>query len=153
MSSHIIQVDFMLLLLLLSVTKIIICLNRARWLIQHVNTIVKCICASHIVMRSYRETVSFVNVSPIDAFDVFESYEVFVLSIRACYALVLSILLLQAWIALYESETIWWVFAWPPLYSKYYNKWNPLILYHIIIITIRYAEFRRIWNKSWCRIS
>ena len=51
----------------------------------------KCICASHIVMRSYCETVIFVNVSPIDAFDVFESCEVFVLSIRALYALAISI--------------------------------------------------------------
>ena len=51
------------------------------------------ICGAHIVMRSYRETVSFVNLSPIDAFDVFESYEVFVVSIRALYALVLSIYL------------------------------------------------------------
>ena len=50
-----------------------------------------CICAAHIVMRSYRETVSFVNVSPIDAFDVFESYEVFLFAIRAFYAMALSI--------------------------------------------------------------
>ena len=41
-------------------------------------------------MRSDCEIVSFVNVSPIDAFDVSESYEVFLFSIRAFYALVLS---------------------------------------------------------------
>ena len=42
-------------------------------------------------MRSYRETVSVVNVSPIDAFDVFEFRDVFDLSIRALDALVLRI--------------------------------------------------------------
>jgi len=35
--------------------------------------------------------VSFANESPIGVFDVFESYEVFVVSIRAICALVLSI--------------------------------------------------------------
>ena len=42
-------------------------------------------------MRPYSDTVSFVNVSHIDAFDVFESYEVFLFAIRAFYAMALSI--------------------------------------------------------------
>ena len=74
-----------------NIVNLIICMNRARRLILHANMMFNCSCATHIVMRSYRETVSFVNVSPIDAFDVFEYCEVFVLSIRALYALVLRI--------------------------------------------------------------
>ena len=85
----------------------------------------KCIFASHIILRSYRETVSFMNVSPIDAFDVFEAYEMFLYSIRAFLCTGIRYLLLQAWILAGESEfsgTIWRVFAWPLLYSMYNNN-------------------------------
>ena len=37
----------------------------------------KCMFESRIVMSSPCETVSFVNASPLDAVDVFESYAVF----------------------------------------------------------------------------
>ena len=67
----------------------------------------KCIFESHIVMRSQCETVHFVNVSPIDAFDVFESYEVFLFSIRAFYALVLSIYFCKHGLSHNAVETIW----------------------------------------------
>ena len=87
--------------------------------------ITKSICLSHIFMRSYREIVSFVNVSPIDAFDVFESYDVFRFAIRAYYALVLSIYFCKHELRYTTSKdlgTIWWPFAWPLLYSMYYNN-------------------------------
>ena len=83
------------------------------------------ICMSHIVIRSYREIGNSANMSPIDAFDVFESYEVFVVSIRASYALVLSIYIGSVTggkCTLKRSGRIWWVFAWPLLYSMYSNN-------------------------------
>ena len=52
----------------------------------HVKMMFKSICTSHIVMRPYRETVIFVNVPNIDAFDLFECCEVFVFSVRAMFA-------------------------------------------------------------------
>ena len=48
------------------------------------------ICTAHIVTMSYREIVNFTNMSDIGAFDVFECCEVFVLSIRAIYTLVMA---------------------------------------------------------------
>ena len=49
------------------------------------------ICTAHIVTMSYREIVNFTNMSNIGAFDVFECCEVFVLSNRAVYTLVMGV--------------------------------------------------------------
>ena len=43
-----------------------------------------------IVTLAYHEIVIFANMSNLDAFDVFECCEVFVLSIRAMYTLVMA---------------------------------------------------------------
>ena len=48
-----------------------------------------CIFEPRIVMRSHCESVTFVNPSPVDAFDVSELYEVVCfICIRVFYALV-----------------------------------------------------------------
>ena len=49
----------------------------------------RCIFEPRIVMRSHCESVTFVNPSPVDAFDVSELYEVLrFICIRVFYALV-----------------------------------------------------------------
>ena len=73
--------------------EVIIRINRAHSLIQHVNLTYNRIGTTQIATVSYREMVDFADTSSIHAFDVFECYEVFVVSIRAMYTLVMPFII------------------------------------------------------------